>query len=346
MKILVHPHHRLALALAVLAPAVLNAAVLTVSSGNVAAQYNDINTAINAANNGDTLYISAGTYSSFGLSKPLTLIGEGAWPVDGGPSAAVGSAGFYDGAEGSMVIGLHFTSSVYVYATGITMERCRFSSGSSIYMGMSGSDAQFILRHSYVAMNFSVNNKGGVSLFNNIFMPMGNGYQMITSSNQGTVLIQNNVFVAPPDHTSSYSLSSVSNAVVENNIFYGAGTQFTSVTGCLFNNNLSWQVPNITAWPPAGNVGSGNLLETDPQFVNTPDAVLSNLYDYAIQSGSPADNAGTDGTDIGIMGGAMPWVNYAGHPRLPRVTALTLPASVVQLGNDLDPVQADGTKVD
>ena len=70
-----------------------------------------------------------------------------------------------------------------------------------------------------------------------------------------------------------------------------------------FNNNLTYR--GNVALPYASCNGSGNINFTDPQFVTT--AIANNYfnisYDYHLQSSSPAKNAATDGTDIGVYGG-------------------------------------------
>jgi hypothetical protein len=108
---------------------------------------------------------------------------------------------------------------------------------------------------------------------------------------------------------------SLTDAIVANNIFYGCAPIMASSQASFFErnsfvNNISFGT-GIDALPPTGtgigNTGSGNKPGEDPLFVNAPyNTAYSSTMDFNLQASSPAKNAGSDGTDIGITGGAYP----------------------------------------
>ena len=87
-----------------------------------------------------------------------------------------------------------------------------------------------------------------------------------------------------------------------------------------------------------GSVGSGNQEGEDPEFVNYPPGggAFSYTHDLNVQN-SLAIDGGTDGTDMGIHGGLLPY-SPGDNPSIPQMTELTFPAnaSSVKVGGTLD----------
>jgi len=81
--------------------------------------------------------------------------------------------------------------------------------------------------------------------------------------------------------------------------------------------------------PGTANLGTGNINNTNPLFVNYPiqGGAFDCAYDFALQTGSPAINAGTDGSDIGLTGGFSPYYNYCNGHRVPTMIWITMPAN-------------------
>jgi hypothetical protein len=330
----------------------LQAAVRTVSNSGFPAQFPTVAGAVTASANGDTIYIygSALSYGNVTLTKSLTFIGEAAWPVSPAFAATLGTLNLNAGSQGSRVIGLNFSDGINVASDNILVERCRFltASGYNIHVtGTAGTRTGLTVQHCHLRTLF-LNNMNSALIRNNVFHNevLFFGW-MLSTSDKATVVITNNLFITNHTNTSYGSFSSVSNAVVTNNIFWGASAQpGTTTSGCTFASNITWQTSNNTL--PAGNViGPGNLQGVDPQFVNAPNRSLSVTYDYALQASSPGVTAGSDGTDIGIFGGSLPWPsnNNTGYPRLPRVTSFTATSTVIPVGSSVE-VQVEGTKVD
>jgi hypothetical protein len=95
-----------------------------------------------------------------------------------------------------------------------------------------------------------------------------------------------------------------------------------------FNNNI----------PGSGNLGSGNIVDANPVFTNFPlqGGALSYSHDFTLLPGSPAIGAGTDGTDIGILGGMLPF-DVGANPYFPQMMEVSLPSgSSVPAGGTLN----------
>lgn len=154
---------------------------------------------------------------------------------------------------------------------------------------------------------------------NNIFAQSAqNGFNNTSIT---SLVIANNNFLGGNDIANSRFISSfcvshsLTDALVTNNIFFGcapigASAQSFVLERNSFTNNLSFGTTN-NALPPAGtgvgNTGSNNIVNQDPLFVNAPyNTVYASTMNFNLQASSPAKNAGSDGTDIGITGGAYP----------------------------------------
>ncbi len=122
--------------------------------------------------------------------------------------------------------------------------------------------------------------------------------------------ISNNTIVAKSGNApywgidfSSQPNGNAKNITIKNNIVVGfqagwlVGSNPSKINGITVQNNLLWQNigNNAPSWPqqPAGYVYTGNIA-ADPKLGT----------DYRPLAGSPALNAGTDGTDIGFTGGS------------------------------------------
>ncbi|MBE2190142.1 MAG: N-acetylmuramoyl-L-alanine amidase [Candidatus Kapabacteria bacterium] len=90
------------------------------------------------------------------------------------------------------------------------------------------------------------------------------------------------------------------------------------------------------------NNGTGNIANQDPKFIGnityslSVHEIINNNFDYRLANDSPAINAGTDSTDIGVTGGLFPWprnangtLDYTGAPRIPNIEYFQLKNTVV-----------------
>lgn len=166
-----------------------------------------------------------------------------------------------------------------------------------------------VLRTNYITISHAT--PSTLNITNNIFY----AYVVINATGS-SVSINNNNFIGG---SSTYAFGALYDKLVVNNIFYGrtpsnsaAGASSTSFQRNTFTNNLSISSGN-DALPPAGATGDGNLAGVPAGFTNVPvSSSWSTTHDFSLLVGPPpsqAINAGSDGTDIGITGGAYPWTD-------------------------------------
>ena len=102
-------------------------------------------------------------------------------------------------------------------------------------------------------------------------------------------------------------------------------------------NNITYANNGTNApWAVNGNSGSGNIENVDPQMaagINI-DNMNDPLLDYTISAG-PANDAGTDGKDLGLLfdpTGFLNWFNSR-NPKLPVINSLLINSTANPGGN-------------
>ena len=314
-----------------------SATVITVNNNtNSPGQYTNLQTAINAAAIGDTIYVhgSAATYGSVVIKKRITLIGTGSKPnkvnklVSQINNIQLDTVNNVSGGSGTRIIGFTLNSVIGYGATGgtknILIARNYFISGGTkvVITGLGWKMENNIIESGVV----NLNNNSNTVVQNNIFSSSN-----LLSSNQATVVISNNIFLAYPPFTAIYL---VSNALIANNIFMGSSPKETGVANNTFSNNITYQTAYDTI-PFGTNIGSGNLVAKDPKFKNVAANNFSYAYDFALDTISPGLNAGTDGKDIGVYGGAKPFVDLTGAPAIPQIKSLSILNPIIPAGDSL-----------
>lgn len=328
-----------------------SAAVRTVSNNaNSPGQYTNLQVAITAAANNDTLYVhgSQTGYGDVTITKPLTIIGAGAWPnkdyyfstVIGNISLTYNS--FYtSSASGSKIIGCNVSSISLACGNNTTTAPginnvviTRNNIIGTIGFGSCG------YTNPLVAFN-------NISIYNNVIAAItGNfiknsiirnniidGITAVGDVNAGSVFVTNNVIL-------SY-FSSCRNVTLNNNIFYSTATTpaVTSNTFCSSSNNCFFSPTHTYVLSEiifGSNTGSNNILNQDPMFVYY-DALGVSPFAYTqlnpvagpfinlnLSSGSPCLITGSDGLAIGIYGGLSPF--QEGYPVNSRYRYFPMPA--------------------
>lgn len=110
------------------------------------------------------------------------------------------------------------------------------------------------------------------------------------------------------------------NSSFENCVFTYAGGTSTY----LFANNNSVNYSILAQATPASNTGTGNQFGVVSTGVFQGDAANSTDGQWQLSTSSPAKGAGSSGVDIGMFGGANPYV-LSGLPAFPRVTSFIAP---------------------
>ena len=325
------------------------ATVLTVSNNpNSPGQYTTIAAAITAAAVNDTIYIHASetSYGNFTMGKKLTLIGagwDGRFYQFGQLRSEVGAVTLANvnpnNPSGSKIMGLYCGSinstTTTPYVLNVTIERC-YINGSVNVNGLSTTNSNWIIKNSIIENALSISTSSNT--ISNCFL-----YSISTTAGTSFNSFSNNIV-----WRSGFSgiLQNLNNAIVSNNIFLNTGSSLQAITnagtGNTYNNNIFFGFTG--AIPQGSNSGSNNQINVSPQFINGPPVPSSLLlstapnYNWDLQTSSPGNNAGTDGTDIGIFGGASPFNVFAitGITTLPQITQMNISNSTIPVNGTLN----------
>lgn len=318
------------------------------------AQFNSIQVAHDAAQAGDFIYIhpSPNTYGGLNIKKEIHLRGIGHEP--------------------ELANGEHATLSVVTLSRNATeATSCSNSSISRLEIGSiqdynEGAFTNILIQNNrisnlnfYQAYNFIVQGNvfdttSGSSIYfnssahaNNIFSH--NIFNSSSNTSTTSAIINNlissdtftnNLMILNFNGATNTFFNNCSNPTVSNNMFVlGTAAVISSIT----TNNSTITFQNCLTFdydgqPIAALSGTGNINNTNPQFVNigTPaNPVFSYTKNYKLATGSPAINAGTDGDDLGIFGQGFLF-QMKGYPfDLPYPTQINITNAIVEAGGTL-----------
>lgn len=300
------------------------------------AQFSSLGSAQSAASPGDTLLVqpSGYSYGDLSLIKRLVIIGPGHHPeFSGGMPAEMGILAIANGSDSSVVEGMRINGvngALWNAASNLTFRNNRIQSSAAIssnYGDGSNSD-NWVFEGNVIidpgscggCVLININTSAGQSdnwvFRNNVIYTPSNGNQTFSNVNS-TASFVNNIII----YTGSNGMFTGSSfALFENNIFWStsAETDFVSdCSSCEFNKNLFYN-PNTTL----DEVEGDNIVNQNPMFVDQP-TTWGYEKNINVEDGSPADNAGSDGTDLGVHGGSFNFRNEGypdDHPRLTYTT--------------------------
>ncbi len=311
------------------------ATVITVSNNpNSPGQYNNLQTAIDAATNGDTLYVhgSPTNYGTIYLNRNLTLIGTGYNPQKDNPLVSSIATLYLDsvpgikGCSNSRIIGFNITSQLVQGPNAYAFNNVTIALNRIAQIQIQASSANgIIIKQNIINYMYSIQNCNNLIIRNNILYYTTSYFQ-----NCNSVLITNNLYFYQSVSTGAVVQDF---STITNNIFLNVhpNTSFST-----FNNNLIFNSGNDVL-PYGNNTGTGNINGSAPVFVNVPDLIGVNLnYNYRLTATSAGHNAGTDGTDIGPFGGLDPLPNLYGTPPVPQIKIFNITNSVVTPSTPLE----------
>ena len=276
--------------------------------------------------NGDTLYFEGSAFpaGSIAFYKKLTIIGSGYFLSENpqtqfnqAPSIIDGYVYFYNGSQGSQIIGCTFQNgAIYIYTDEITLERNYFNfwwHGYYIYATGNVSDISILSNYIKTSAPGSWSILYFPNSHSNILISNNYLEGIVSTSTYFTGMFTNNIFNGPVTVYNSTLINNIAittpvtldNCVTSYNI--GTSTQFGNENGNLEN-------------VPLGSIFvglSGN--STDGQ--------------WQLKEGSPAIGAGEGGADCGIFDGAYPYV-LSGLPPIPAIYDLnsqSLPGSTLNV---------------
>lgn len=305
------------------------AAVFTVSNNNaIPAEYTSLQTAINTAAEGDTIYVaySSRTYGTITINKKVYLFGYG-----------------YNGdSTGKATILTRLYLNKLDENTNCSQSRIEGFKIEEIESKLSDGDApitnlSFLRCHITNHLQYfndvfpNVHNLHSswyfkdciidYLLFANGSSEMNNGAENMVFSNciftdkiqycGNNTTYRNCLFLY-----NSNGFSYISHADFENCIFYDDTPR--TIENSTFDNCLTYNTDDDQI-PYGSNNGSNNIVGEDPMFIDY-NSTFNYLVDFNLDENSPAKNAGKDGTDLGIFGGNAPMKDLTGMPHIPIIT--------------------------
>lgn len=344
--------------------------VRTVSSNpSTLGQFSTIQAAIDASADSDTVYVygSPNTYAAFTIiDKKITVIGPGWSPDKNLPLTAIVSGATFRNSpaggspNGSELHGLIFTSTVNlsqnqvngdIGVNNIRLIRCQFNNSLQWELGSSGYLIEGCVFYS--TLNFS-----GTATYQNLLLQ--NNYfflsvccvsSMVSGlTNSVNVRFDHNLFTSSNNNGGNSVVMFNSNCrflTFSNNIFnqanVGGNVSFSTYTNNITNNitlNSSNATSNATPWAVNSNVdGGGNIANQSPGMVDQASVNAgsgSPSLNFTIASG-PANNAGSDGKDMGLLfdtTGSLNWDNSK-NSRVPRIFSMNITTPTVTPGGNL-----------
>jgi hypothetical protein len=349
------------------------ATIRTVSNNpSTIAQFSTIQAAINASSSGDTIEIMGSPYNYVNASitdKKLTLIGPGFAPdKDFGLRATIVNLTISgEGTSNSAFQGLRIVENVFiggtVYPQGISFTRNIFDGTFSSpnlptiqFTNNGGTFKNFLFEgnvfNGYGILSQSYNNFFENFLFrNNYFFMNGQWYNsglLQRIYNCTNVTFDHNLWMGP-SNSNDYApngfiiigaeVGSSRFLTFTNNIFFRLNVGLNGSQN-YFSNNITFDASNNTPWLSNGNVdGGGNIANTNPEMAaqaSVNAGTFNPIADYTIASG-PANNAGSDGKDIGLLYDAIGSYNWANarNSRLPRISKMKVLNSTVAEGGTI-----------
>lgn len=329
----------------------LEASTLTVdnNSGSTAA-YQTLQSAFDAAANGDVIHLIPSTTSYGNLvyngatNKTVKIYGNGYFlGLNPSPqtqanilTSKVTDITVSSNMSGFFISGVEIIGKTTVNGVNnATFVRNKLSISSGTAVKFTGVVSNIIFSQNYVV--YGVGGNGATSfdfltatcqmiLFtNNVILATSIGNPIkVPSVGVTDFTFSNNVFI---------SMScQFGGANVQNNIFhtyttYG-GTVMTVTGGTNIYNNICIGTNFLNT--TANNnilVTSGSSIFANWLITQTSATLTSTDNIWSIIDGSVADNSGTDGTDRGIFGGAMPYV-LSGIPAIPSFYSIGLPSII------------------
>jgi len=277
--------------------------------GNTCAPYDYLDSALTHAADGDYIYLPGGNFSiTDPIDKEVHIIGAGYQP----DSAQVTTISYINGdirlddsCNGSSFEGFKlqgdFVATCPLYYLTFRRVQC-----GNIRIANGNTTDPFSPAYTYGNVNntlidacvFSGNinlgtnsYKGTINVIRNSFL----NYATYTTNS----LLKNNIL----NHPAGFSGSLVYNSTINNNVvgYYGI-----SGSGNVANNNI--KIGGTYVVSGTGSVDNNTYNQTTAQTFQTATSLAFDFTkDYSIRATSPGHLGGTDGTDVGIYGGATPW---------------------------------------
>lgn len=286
---------------------VASATIWTVDNSGGLADFSDVNSAIAAVEDGDTLLFagSSSTYGTVSLTKPLCLIGPGYFltenpnPYEKKLSAKFQNITLNSGSSGSQLLGLDLLATpAYIVITSavsnVIVKRC-----SARYFSISGDN-------NTIMQSYASAGSAGAIQCSGTNNTIRNNYLNTHLTNMSTINAGN---------------------IIENNVIRANMT----ISSCAFGNNIvrTYDLTFHDCDPyncicDSDQCGTENDNQANVDMASI--FLLSGTSDgqWVLADESPAIGAGLGGIDCGMFGGSAPYV-LSGIPDIPQITSIFVP---------------------
>ncbi|MFZ4707455.1 MAG: hypothetical protein ACOYMF_15745 [Bacteroidales bacterium] len=301
--------------------------LIAVQNESSSSFYDNLDSAIVHAVSGDFIYIPGGSFPiTVPINKKLQIVGVGHNPDScavTGISQIAGSINIINGSDHGSISGLKISGSVSfgtspteVSISYFSIERCNI--GGSLILATQSSN--ILVNECIIQGLINGNNTMGFQLSKCIiegkeFENPGVNGCVIQNFNSNAYFI-NNIFIGWKT-----SLWMVVNCHFRNNVFRSGPYNFGGNSLNLIQNNIfnGGETPGLYYIGQFINNIIGPLTDL---FVNQSGYVYDYTQDYHIVATSPAHDAGTDGTDLGVYGTGSPWKegSLPGNPHIQSKT--------------------------
>jgi hypothetical protein len=327
----------------------IKAAILTVSNDpNRPAAFTDLPGAYGNANDNDTIFIygtPSGSMGTLAIAKPLYILGNGYDPNQPGLKSRLGWITVDPAGSGTVLEGV-FMNRLTINGTA-TLRNCELRQSASVNSLISiGNTGQLTainnvlvrdengLSTGFFTIDSNTNNTLGQFFHNNVIIfnnHNGGGNNCIQDVRNS--VFSNNVFLSWDANESNIMQGGNQDNVFTNNIFYNIFTVSSGCNACGFMNNLVAGCVDC-ALITGNQTGTPPILDT-PFFAG---AYAGGSWDFlthdlSLADGSPGENAGTDGLDVGLYGGDHPMIPGTAHNQtlsvIPYITSFNLVNPVI-----------------
>ncbi|NMD01178.1 MAG: hypothetical protein GYA62_15850 [Bacteroidales bacterium] len=287
--------------------------------------------AYNAAQNGDTLYLSGGSYTPpAAFDKQLMIFGAGHYPDSTqvtGKTFITANFVLTENADGFYIDGLEITGNFIITTNhsvnNVVVKRCKINGTFDALGNFTNPTTNLALIGNVLVGRIDLQNVQNALLSNNIIQ--------YTFQNSNGNLLNNNIIMSAFYMTSGPDFMFMgNNNTLNNNIFIYNNDDIKAFgTGNAFNYNLF-----VRANPDFGTGGTGynnytGVAQTSI-FINQTGNIFDYAHNYHLQS--PAIYVGNDGTEVGVYGGSFPYKEGA-VPLNPHIQFKNIPATTDTNGN-------------
>jgi hypothetical protein len=269
--------------------------------------------ALEAAQNGDTIYLPGGNFyiGSVSIDKKLIIIGAGHYPAytqATGITSLHGDITLLPGADYTHLQGFYLTSNIRLgnssgnqEVNNIIITRCNIN---ELRLNYDGGSTQTTSQNIMVLENVIRGQVyGGQAQY--VFFSKNLFGSRIVHFN-GNATFTNNIFLKQTSSWSDYIIGTTQSTSFYNNIFLATNyVVYGSSLANIYNNNIF--VENFTL--PAGSTGANNIVNKPLAeiFIDHTGNVFSYESDFHLAETSGGIGAGTDDNDIGIYGTNFPY---------------------------------------